>query len=79
MANDPDKKDKLVRIQTYHTQVFAKWLKQLAATPDGEGSLLDNAIILYGSNMSNRIAHNHFPLPTLWWAAAAAGSRATST
>lgn len=63
-GNDPDKKAKLVRIQTYHTQVFAKWLKRLAATPDGEGSLLDNAIILYGSNMSNSDAHNHFPLPT---------------
>jgi hypothetical protein len=63
-GNDPEKKAKLVRIQTYHTQVFAKGLKRLAATPDGEGSLLDNAIILYGSNMSNSDAHNHFPLPT---------------
>jgi hypothetical protein len=63
-GNDPEKKAKLVRIQTYHTQVFAKWLTRLAATADGEGSLLDNAIILYGSNMSNSDAHNHYPLPT---------------
>ena len=45
---DPDKKAKLVRIQTYHTQVFAKWLKRLAATPDGEGSLLDRAGVPVG-------------------------------
>jgi hypothetical protein len=63
-ANDPVKKEKLVRIQTYHTQVFAKWLTKLANTPDGDGSLLDHAIILYGSNMSNSDRHNQFPLPT---------------
>ncbi|MEJ0039754.1 MAG: DUF1552 domain-containing protein [Gammaproteobacteria bacterium] len=64
-ANDPVKKDKLVRIQTYHTTVLAKWLKKLAETPDGEaGSMLDNSIILYGSNMSNSDRHNQFPLPT---------------
>jgi hypothetical protein len=63
-ANDPVKKDKLVRIQNYHTKVFAKWLTKLANTPDGDGSLLDHAIILYGSNMSNSDRHNQFPLPT---------------
>jgi hypothetical protein len=42
----------------------AKWLKKLSETPDGEGSMLDNAIILYGSNMSNSDRHNQFPLPT---------------
>jgi uncharacterized protein DUF1552 len=63
-ANDPAKKEKLVRIQKYHTEVFAKWLTKLANTPDGDGSLLDHAIILYGSNMSNSDRHNQFPLPT---------------
>lgn len=63
-ANDPAKKEKLVRIQRYHTQVFAKWLTKLASIPDGDGSLLDHAIILYGSNMSNSDRHNQFPLPT---------------
>ncbi|MBX5460042.1 MAG: DUF1552 domain-containing protein [Steroidobacteraceae bacterium] len=63
-ANDPAKKEKLVRIQRYHTQVFAKWLAKLASIPDGDGSLLDHAIILYGSNMSNSDRHNQFPLPT---------------
>jgi hypothetical protein len=64
-ANDPAKKEKLVKIQTYHTTVLAKWLKKLAETPDGDsGSMLDNSIILYGSNMSNSDRHNQFPLPT---------------
>jgi hypothetical protein len=63
-ANDPAKKDKLVKIQHYHTQVLAKFLTKMANTPDGDGSLLDHSIILYGSNMSNSDRHNQFPLPT---------------
>jgi hypothetical protein len=63
-ANDPAKKEKLVRIQRYHTEVFAKWLTKLASIPDGDGSVLDHSIILYGSNMSNSDRHNQFPLPT---------------
>ena len=62
--NDPTKKDKLVKIQRYHTGKFAQFLDQLAAMPDGEGSMLDHSILLYGSNMSNSNAHNQFPLPT---------------
>jgi hypothetical protein len=53
-----------VKIQNYHTKVLAKWLTKLQATPDGDGSLLDHSIILYGSNMSNSDRHNQFPLPT---------------
>ena len=63
-ANDPAKIAKLVKIQTYHTEVFAKFLTKLQATPDGEGTLLDHSLILYGSNMSNSDRHNQFPLPT---------------
>ena len=63
-ANDPAKKAKLVKIQNYHTKVLAKWLTKLAAMPDGDGSMLDHSIILYGSNMSNSDRHNQFPLPT---------------
>jgi hypothetical protein len=63
-ANDPVKKDKLVKIQNYHTKVLAKFLERLKSTPDGDGSLLDHSIILYGSNMSNSDRHNQFPLPT---------------
>ena len=63
--NDKGKKDRLVRIQTYHSQAFAKFLAKLAAMPDGDGSMLDHSILLYGSNMSNSNAHDEFPLPTL--------------
>jgi hypothetical protein len=61
---DPVKLEKLVKIQQYHTGVLKKFLDRLAATPDGEGSLLDHSIIVYGSNMSNSNAHNQYPLPT---------------
>jgi len=63
--NRAEKLDKNVKIQTYHTGLFAGFLEKLRSTPDGNGSLLDNSIILYGSNMSNSNAHNHFPLPNL--------------
>jgi hypothetical protein len=61
--NNPQKMARLVRIQTYHSQMFAKFLKRLRETPDGDGSLLDHSLLLYGSNMSNSNLHNHFPLP----------------
>jgi hypothetical protein len=61
--NDPEKIDKLVRIQTFHTSMFATFIHTLAAQPDGDGSILDRSLILYGSNMSNSYAHDHFPLP----------------
>jgi hypothetical protein len=63
-ANDPAKIEKLVKIQTYHTQVFAKFLTKLKSIPDGEGTLYDHSLIVYGSNMSNSDRHNQFPLPT---------------
>jgi hypothetical protein len=61
--NDPAKIEKLVRVQRYHTQVFASFVRTLAESFDGDGSLLDRSLILYGSNMSNSHAHDHFPLP----------------
>ena len=62
--NEPAKMDRLVKVQTYHTQVFAKFLDKLAEMPDGDGTMLDHSLFLYGSNMSNSNAHNHYPLPT---------------
>jgi hypothetical protein len=62
-GNDPSKIERLVQIQNYHTQVFAKFIKKLSTTQDGDGTLLDHAIILYGSNMSNSDLHNNDPLP----------------
>ena len=58
--------EKLVVVQRYHTRVFAEFLQKLEKMPDGDaGSVLDNSIFLYGSNMSNSNVHNNFPLPTL--------------
>ncbi len=62
--NNADKIERLAKVQTYNTRIFAKFIKKLAETPDGDGSLLDHSIILFGSNMSNSNAHDHFPLPS---------------
>jgi hypothetical protein len=56
---------KNVKIQIYHMGLFAQFLEKMRATPDGDGSLLDNCIVLFGSNMSNSNLHDHFPLPNL--------------
>jgi hypothetical protein len=63
--NKPEKIEKLVKIQSYHIGLFARFLDKLKSTPDGDGSLLDHSVLLYGSNMSNSNVHNHFPLPNL--------------
>jgi hypothetical protein len=62
--NNPAKIEKLVKVQNFHTKVFTGFLDKLAATPDGDGSLLDHSIILFGSNMSNSDLHNNDPLPS---------------
>jgi hypothetical protein len=71
--NNAEKIDTLTRIQTYHMRMFAYYLDKLRNTPDGDGSLLDHSIILYGSNMSSSNLHNHFPLPTVLVGGAAGG------
>lgn len=59
----PERIANLRLIQNFHTAVFAKFAQRLKNTPDGDGSLLDHAIILFGSNMANSDAHNVDPLP----------------
>ncbi|MBV9745281.1 MAG: DUF1552 domain-containing protein, partial [Acidobacteriia bacterium] len=61
--NEQAKMERLAKVQTYHTQVFAKFLDKLAKMPDGDGTMLEHSLFLYGSNMSNSNAHNHYPLP----------------
>jgi hypothetical protein len=63
-GNDPEKFEKLVRVQSYHTERFTKFVNRLKSIQDGEGTLLDNAAILFGSNMSNSDLHNNDPLPS---------------
>ncbi|PZN34808.1 MAG: hypothetical protein DIU71_01620 [Proteobacteria bacterium] len=64
-ANDIQKMHRLVRIQRWHMERFADFLDKLAAIPDGDGSLLDHSMFLYGSNMSNSDRHNNYPLPNI--------------
>jgi hypothetical protein len=64
-ANNKDRIVKLVKIQRYHVQRFAEFVDKLAKTPDGEHSLLDNSLLMYGSNMSNSDRHNNYPLPNV--------------
>jgi hypothetical protein len=64
-ANKLDSLEKLARIQTWHMQVFADFLDRLDGIEDGDGSLLDHSLFMYGSNMSNSDRHNNYPLPNL--------------
>ena len=64
-ANDLDRIAKLVKIQTWHLEQFAAFLAKLAATPDGQGTLLDHSMFLYGSNMSNSDRHDNYPEPNI--------------
>jgi Protein of unknown function (DUF1552) len=64
-ANNLERIEKLIRIQRYHVERFAEFVDKLANTPDGENSLLDNSMLLYGSNMSNSDRHNNYPLPNI--------------
>lgn len=62
--NDPVKMEKCTRIQRHHIALFAEYLEKLQKTPDGDGSLLDHVILLFGSGISNSDRHTHGPLPT---------------
>src|SRR5690606_25719361 len=58
--------EQLLALQRWHSEAFAGFLSKLAEMPDGDGgSVLDNSLFLYGSNMSNSNNHDHYPLPTL--------------
>ena len=63
-GNNPQKMDKLVQIQKYHTEVFAGFIKKLVETKETDGTILDHSTILFGSNMSNSDRHNNDPLPS---------------
>jgi hypothetical protein len=63
-GNKPEKKERLVRIQRYHTQMFTGFIDRLVNTEEADGTLLDHSTILFGSNMSNSDKHNNDPLPS---------------
>jgi hypothetical protein len=57
--------DRFAIINRYHVQMLAYFLEKLKATPDGDGTLLDHSMVLYGSSMSNGNQHDHDPLPVI--------------
>ena len=61
--NNADRLENLTKINTYHVSLVAHLLERLKSIPDGDGTLLDHSLILYGSGMSNSNVHNHSPLP----------------
>jgi hypothetical protein len=63
--DDPEKWEKLVLVQRYQTERMARFAQRLKDMEDGEGSVLDNSILLFGSNMSNSDVHNNDPLPSV--------------
>ena len=64
-GNDPEKVEKISRINRFHVSLFAEHLEKLKETPDGDGSLLDHTVLLYGSGMGNPSTHDHDNLPIL--------------
>jgi hypothetical protein len=64
-ANDLTRIEKLAKIQTWHLDQFAAFIKKMAETPDGQGSLLDHSMFMYGSNMSNSDRHDNYPEPNI--------------
>jgi len=61
--NDPEKIEKVTQIDTYHVKLFSYYLNKLQSTRDGEGSLLDHSLILYGSSICDGNKHTHHDLP----------------
>lgn len=64
-GNNPEKLEKLAKINAYHISLFAEFLEKLRSTPEGDGSLLDHSLILCGSGMGNPDVHDHRNLPIM--------------
>ncbi len=64
-SNQRDRIDGLLKIQRYHMERFAEFLQKLADSREGEGSILDHSLFLYGSNMGNSNAHDNYPIPEI--------------
>ena len=74
-GNDPDKIARMAKINQFHVSLFSEYVQKLKATPDGDGSLLDSTLLLYGSGIGNPNIHDHTNLPTLVAGGAATGMR----
>jgi hypothetical protein len=74
-GNDPQKIERMSKINRFHLSLFAEYVRKLKETRDGDGSLLDHAVVLYGSGMGNPNVHDHVNLPILVAGSAAGGLR----
>ena len=63
--NSQQRLEQLAKINAFHVSLVSYFLDRLKNTPDGDGTLLDHSLVLYGSAMSNSNVHNHSPLPVL--------------
>ncbi|HUG19345.1 MAG TPA: DUF1552 domain-containing protein, partial [Planctomycetaceae bacterium] len=64
-GNDPEKIAQVAKINHFHVSLFAEFLEKLQQTPEGNGTLLDHSLYLYGSGMGNPNVHDHTNLPIL--------------
>jgi len=64
-GNDPEKIAKMAKINQFHVSLFGEFLAKLKATPEGNGTLLDHSLYLYGSGMGNPNVHDHTNLPII--------------
>jgi hypothetical protein len=64
-GNNPGKIERMSKINQFHVSLFAEFLQKLEDTPDGNGSLLDHSLYLYGSGIGNPSVHDHTNLPTI--------------
>ncbi|HEV8132152.1 MAG TPA: DUF1552 domain-containing protein [Acidobacteriota bacterium] len=64
-GNDPEKIARMAKINAFHVSLFGYFLEKLKSTPEGDGSLLDHSLYLYGSGMGNPNVHDHVNLPIL--------------
>jgi len=63
--NKPELMEKVTQINTYHMQQFAGWVEKLKATKEGDSTLLDNSMIVYGAGLADGNRHTHEDLPTI--------------
>jgi hypothetical protein len=74
-GNDPEKIARMAKINAFHVSLFAEFLGKLKATPDGEGTLLDHSLLLYGSGIGNPNIHDHTNLPIIVAGGSATGMK----
>jgi hypothetical protein len=78
-GNDPERIANLVTLNTWQVSLFGKFLEKLRATPDGDGTLLDHSLVLYGSGMSESNTHSRVDIPTLLAGGGLKGNRHIKT